>query len=179
LSRSGDIRDQTLKWSKIDRNFACFWPQIFLGESPPNFWSGVIKLHQIPTMWQSFRAIGRGTSENEWRNKKRLDGQGRARREAARRCKSECKVNLDIPNSCRSSASKRLQNCILEPRGVWTASTYSVQALRLNCKANFKFSRFFFGGGDPAPLRVCASKPWPISSVCKNFRAQHSLRAEI
>jgi len=51
----------------------------------------------------------------------KLDGQGRARREAARRPKSECKVNLDIVNSSRSSASKRLQkNCILEPRGVWT-----------------------------------------------------------
>ena len=31
FSRSGDIRDQSLKWSKIDRNFACFWPQIFRG----------------------------------------------------------------------------------------------------------------------------------------------------
>ena len=51
----------------------------------------------------------------------------------------------------------------------------------LNCKANFKFARFFFGGGNPVPLRVCASKPsaWPISSVCKNFMAQHPLRAEI
>ena len=26
----------------------------------------------------------------------------------------------------------------------------------LNFKANFKFSRFFLGGGDPVPLRVCA-----------------------
>ena len=48
----------------------------------------------------------------------------------------------------------------------------------LNFKANFKFSRFF-GRGDPVPLRVCASKPLSISSVCKNFRAQHPLRAEI
>ena len=47
----------------------------------------------------------------------------------------------------------------------------------LNFKANFKFSRF--GGGGPRPLWVCASKPWPISSVCKNFRAQHLLRTEI
>ena len=31
----GDIRDQSLKWSKIDGNFACFWPQIFLGGKPP------------------------------------------------------------------------------------------------------------------------------------------------
>ena len=42
-----------------------------------------------------------------------------------------------------------------------------------------KFSQFFFGGGGPVPLRVCASKPWLISSVCKNSRAQHRLRAEI
>ena len=36
----------------------------------------------------------------------------------------------------------------------------------LNFKANFKFSRFFFlGGGTPVPLRVCASKPWLISSA--------------
>ena len=26
---------------------------------------------------------------------------------------------------------------------------------------------------------MCASKPWLISSVCKNSRAQHPLRAEI
>ena len=35
FSRSGDIGDQSLKWSKIDRNFACFWPQIFFGGSTP------------------------------------------------------------------------------------------------------------------------------------------------
>jgi len=68
LSRSGDIRDQSLKWSKIDRNFACLGPKFFWGESP-EFLEWVIKLHQIPTMWQSFRAIGRRTSENEWRKK--------------------------------------------------------------------------------------------------------------
>jgi len=42
----------------------------FLGGEPLNFWSGIIKFSQIPTMWQSFRAIGRGTSENAWRKKK-------------------------------------------------------------------------------------------------------------
>ena len=30
----------------------------FFGGSPPNFWSGSIKYGQIPTMWQSFKAIG-------------------------------------------------------------------------------------------------------------------------
>jgi len=37
LPRSGDIRDQSLKWYKIDRNFACFWPPNFLGGEPPEF----------------------------------------------------------------------------------------------------------------------------------------------
>jgi len=31
LSRSGDIRDQSRRLYKIDRNFACFWPPILLG----------------------------------------------------------------------------------------------------------------------------------------------------
>ena len=44
-------------------------PQFFGGSAPPNFWSGIIKLGQIPTKWQSFRAIGRGSSENAWRKK--------------------------------------------------------------------------------------------------------------
>ena len=35
--RSGDIRDQSLKWSKIDRNFACFWPPNFFGGAHPEF----------------------------------------------------------------------------------------------------------------------------------------------
>jgi len=37
FSGSGDIRDQILKWSKIDRNLACFWPQFFFlgGGAPP------------------------------------------------------------------------------------------------------------------------------------------------
>ena len=28
---------KSLKWSKIDRNFACFWPPNFLGGAPPEF----------------------------------------------------------------------------------------------------------------------------------------------
>ena len=57
LSRSGDIHDQSRRLYKIDRNFACFWPQIFLGEGPPNFWTWIIKFRQFPTMWPSFTAI--------------------------------------------------------------------------------------------------------------------------
>ena len=44
LPRSGDIRGQSLKWSKIDRNFACFWPPIFLGGAPPEFLKSVYKI---------------------------------------------------------------------------------------------------------------------------------------
>ena len=35
LSRSWDIREQNRRLYKIDRNFACFWSQIFLGGGPP------------------------------------------------------------------------------------------------------------------------------------------------
>jgi len=37
LPCSGDIRDQSLKWYKIDQNFAYFGPQIFLGGELPEF----------------------------------------------------------------------------------------------------------------------------------------------
>jgi len=37
LSRRGDISDQSRKSCKIAQNFACFWPQIFLGEGPRVF----------------------------------------------------------------------------------------------------------------------------------------------
>ena len=37
FSRSGDIRDQSLKWSKIDRNFARFWPPNFFVGATPEF----------------------------------------------------------------------------------------------------------------------------------------------
>jgi len=44
LPCSGDIRDQSLKWSKIDRNFACFWPPIFLGGALPEFLKSIYKI---------------------------------------------------------------------------------------------------------------------------------------
>jgi len=37
LSRSGDIRDQSRKLYKIDRNFARFWPPDFFWGRPPEF----------------------------------------------------------------------------------------------------------------------------------------------
>jgi len=59
-----------------------------------------------------------------------------------------------------------------------------IVANTLNYKANFKFSQlkfflFFFGGGTPVPLWVCAIKAWSISSACRIFGAQHPLWAEI
>ena len=56
-----------------------------------------------------------------------------------------------------------------------------IGAHTMNFKPNFKFSRlqFFFWGGDPVPVWVCASKAWSISSACKTLRAQHPLFTEI
>ena len=36
---------------------------------PPNFWTAITKYGQIPTMWQSFTVIDRGSSENAWQKK--------------------------------------------------------------------------------------------------------------
>ena len=44
LSHSGDIRDQSRRLYKIDRNFACFWPPIFLGGAPPEFLESIYKI---------------------------------------------------------------------------------------------------------------------------------------
>ena len=54
-----------------------------------------------------------------------------------------------------------------------------IESNTLNFRPDFLFCRLKFFGGTPAPLGVCASKAWPISSACKNFRAQHPLRVEI
>ena len=96
LPRSGDIRDQSLKWSKLDRNFACFWPQNFLGEHRPNFWSQFIKYSQIPIMWQSFRAIGRGISQKAWRKKENVTG------------KTEARPELIVPGGLKSNGPRTL-----------------------------------------------------------------------
>ena len=54
-----------------------------------------------------------------------------------------------------------------------------IEAHTLNFKVNFKFSGLKFFGETPLPVRMCASRAWPICSACKNFRAQHPLMAEI
>ena len=54
-----------------------------------------------------------------------------------------------------------------------------IGAHTLNFKPNFKFSSFFFWGGDPVPVWVCFSKSSAISSAYKNLRAHHPVRVEI
>jgi len=45
----------------------------------------------------------------------------------------------------------------------------------LNFTPNFKCSPLKFFGGPTTLFVVCASKPWPVSSACKNFRGQRSM----
>ena len=94
-----------------------FGPQIFWVEVPPNFWTWIIKFSFRPCGQVSGRSVEGPRRTRGERIKKKLDGQGRARREAASRPKSECKVNLDILNSSCSNASKRLRK--LYPRTTW------------------------------------------------------------
>jgi len=53
-----------------------------------------------------------------------------------------------------------------------------IGAHTLNFKPNYKFSRLKYFGGT-LPVRVCASKASSICRVCKKFKAQNPLRAEI
>ena len=64
-----------------------------------------------------------------------LDGQGRARREAARRRKSEWKVNVAIPNSSRSNGSWQITPKFYVAYGL--ASAYSVRALQVGQYARY------------------------------------------
>jgi len=54
-----------------------------------------------------------------------------------------------------------------------------IVAHTLNFRPNFKFLRLNFFWGTPVPVGVCARLLWSISSVCKNLRTQHLLRAEM
>ena len=63
FSRSGDIRDQSLKWSKIDRNFACFWRPNFFGGPLPEFLKSVYKIqsdsdHVVKFQGDRWRELG-------------------------------------------------------------------------------------------------------------------------
>jgi len=70
------------------------------------------------------------------------DGHGRARRKAARRRKSEYKVNLDILNSARSSANKRLQK--LYPRTTWRMDLRQLTAYEYFGCVNMRAITFLF-----------------------------------
>ena len=71
------------------------------------------KLHSPPLSFgESFVKIRSAVAEFivlvDGKKQKKLDGQGRARREAARRRNSECKINLDSRNSSHMNGSWQL-----------------------------------------------------------------------
>jgi len=70
FSRSGDIRDQSLKWSKVTEILHVLAPN-FLGEELPEFLEWDYKIRPDSDHVAKFQAIGRGTSENSWGKKKK------------------------------------------------------------------------------------------------------------
>jgi len=80
----------------------------------------------------------------------KLDGQGRARREAARRRKSEWEVNL----STRNSGSRHV--VWIKICGDIPMSPEVIDVHTLHFKPNFKFSRLNYFVGPPVPVGVCA-----------------------
>ena len=71
-----------------------FAPKFFLGERPLEFLEWDYKIQLDSDHVAKFQGDRSRELENEWRNKKRLEVHGRARREAARRRKSECQINF-------------------------------------------------------------------------------------
>ena len=63
LSRSRDIRNQIGRCKKSTEILHVFGPYIFFRRGPPSCRTFVCDCRQIVIMWQSFAAIGRGTSE--------------------------------------------------------------------------------------------------------------------
>ena len=102
---------------------------------------------------------------------------GRARREAARRRKSEWKVNLGNRNSYRSNGSYNewLQTNHVPYGLAWSA--YGIRAVRVDQCARYIF--IVFWGGTPVPVWVCVSKSSAICSAYINLRAHHPVWAEI
>jgi len=130
LSNAGGMRNRSFRFSisyPVPEMFAIkvwsggkspeilrvFYPQFFFlggGGVLPNFGLNLSNRTSFRSCG-SFTAIGRWTSERTWRKKKerkKLEVRGRARREAARRRKSEWKVNLSNLNSSRSNGSWRV-----------------------------------------------------------------------
>ena len=84
-----------------------------------------VNLEPLPLAYDLRNKRPRMCQNTVFQKNTKLDGHGRARREAARRRKSEWKVNVAIPNSSRSNGiwqvtPKTVSFSIVEPRGIWT-----------------------------------------------------------
>ena len=145
-----NIRPWTILPTHFQSSFVTVWteePHITLSISQSSTYRHTRKLHIKVTseftcglfcfsFLSSFSALARlsclpvsktAADKHTFHVKKffKLDGQGRARRKAARRRKSEWKVNVAIPNSSRSNGSwqvtpNTVSLSIVEPRGIWT-----------------------------------------------------------
>jgi len=176
LSRSGDIRGQSRTLQKIDRNFACFWPLKFFWRGPRNFPSLLGDSSQMSIMWQSFAAIGRGTSEM-WLSKKRKrkrkktsrvkhkpvrnGGSGRPKKLASMRgyfCQEPCDSDRHFPGPASSVAPfAGVDSCSLHhcPRaGLLRKSVtyppHSLQQLSCNTASDSRFRSSHYASIDTA-----------------------------
>ena len=115
-------------WSgpKLTEILHVFAPKFFEGSAPPpNFWRGIIKFSQIPTIRQSFRAIGRGTSENAWRKKE----------------KKTSRVKHKSYLSCQAFRSQRDASCNW---GVYCINIWKASAKLTQDKTQSKFLQFSY-----------------------------------
>jgi len=113
-------------------------------------------------------------------NKDKLEIWGRAQRKAARRRKSDCRDNFGW-FKCRSQqchlANQSGKSSEIAPKFHLGGSTFAPITFFV---CGPKFTNFFRPMWERLfPLGVHASKPWSISSTCKNLRDQHPLRAKI
>jgi len=74
LPRYGYIRDQSLKWSKIDCNFAGFWPAIFFGGARPEFLKLIWPDSDHVVKFQGDRSRDLGESVANKKKKKNIMG---------------------------------------------------------------------------------------------------------
>ena len=51
----GDICDRSLKWSKVDPNFALSWPQLFFGGRAPKLWDLTYQIQELSDHLAKFR----------------------------------------------------------------------------------------------------------------------------
>ena len=62
---------------------------------------------------------------------------------------------------------------LVKSREVMPPTPKIIGAHMWNFKLNFKCSPLKFFGEPPTRFVVCASKPWPVSSACKNLRGRN------